>query len=48
MKTPEVSRKLSDMGLIAVGSAPAEFAQFIRSQREMAGRLVKQAGIPQQ
>jgi tripartite-type tricarboxylate transporter receptor subunit TctC len=48
MKTPEVAQKLGDMGLIAVGSAPAEFAQFIRAQREMAGRLVKQAGIPQQ
>ncbi len=48
MKTPEVAQKLADMGLIAVGSAPVEFAQFIRAQREMAGRLVKQAGIPQQ
>jgi tripartite-type tricarboxylate transporter receptor subunit TctC len=48
MKLPEVSAKIAEMGLIAVGSTPAEFAQFIRQQREMAGRLVKQAGLPQQ
>jgi tripartite-type tricarboxylate transporter receptor subunit TctC len=48
MKLPEIAQKLSDMGLIAVGSSPEQFAQFIRAQREMAGRLVKQAGIPQQ
>ena len=48
MKLPEVSAKIAEMGLIAVGSTPAGFAQFIRQQREMAGRLVKQAGLPQQ
>ena len=48
MKQPEVSAKIAEMGLIAVGSTPAEFAQFIRQQREMAGKLVKQAGLPQQ
>ena len=48
MKLPEVSAKIAEMGLIAVGNTPAEFAQFIRQQREMAGRLVKQAGLPQQ
>ena len=48
MKQPEVSAKIAEMGLIAVGSTPAEFAQFIRQQRDMAGKLVKQAGLPQQ
>jgi tripartite-type tricarboxylate transporter receptor subunit TctC len=48
MKLPEVSQKISDMGLVAVGSSPEEFAAYIRAQRELAGKLVQIAKLPQQ
>ena len=48
MKLPEISAKLFDMGLVPIGSSPEQFAAFIKGQREMAGKLVKQAGLPQQ
>ena len=48
MKQPEIAQKLADMGLVPVGSSPEQFGAFIRAQRELAGKLVKQAGLPQQ
>jgi len=48
MKLPEVSQKISDMGLVAVGSSPEDFAAYIRAQRELAGKLVQIAKLPQQ
>ena len=48
MKLPEVAQKLGDMGLVPIGNTPEQFGTFIRAQRELAGRLVKQAGLPQQ
>ena len=48
MKLPEISGKLFDMGLVPIGSSPEQFGAFIKAQREMAGKLVKQAGLPQQ
>jgi tripartite-type tricarboxylate transporter receptor subunit TctC len=48
MKQPEIAQKLAEMGLVPVGSSPEQFASFIKAQRELAGKLVKQAGLPQQ
>ena len=48
MKQPEIAAKLAEMGLVPVGNTPEQFASFIKVQREMAGKLVKQAGLPQQ
>ncbi len=48
MRIPEINQKLIDMGLVPVANSPEQFAAFIRQQRELAGRLVKQAGLPQQ
>jgi tripartite-type tricarboxylate transporter receptor subunit TctC len=48
LKLPEVAQKLTDMGLVPVGNTPEQFAQYIRAQRELAGKLVKQAKLPQQ
>ena len=47
-RLPEVAQKLAEMGLVGVQNTPAEFARFTLAQREMAGKLVKQAGLPQQ
>lgn len=47
LKLPEVGQKLTDMGLVPVGNTPEQFALYIRAQRELAGRLVKQANLPQ-
>ncbi|NBS56307.1 MAG: hypothetical protein EBS65_04455 [Betaproteobacteria bacterium] len=48
MKQPEIAAKLAEMGLVPVGNTLEQFASFIKVQREMAGKLVKQAGLPQQ
>jgi len=48
MKLPDVAQKISDMGLVAIGSTPEEFGAYIRAQRELAGRLVQIAKLPQQ
>ncbi len=48
MKLPETNQKLTEMGLVPVGSTPEQFALFIKAQRELAGRLAKQASLPQQ
>ena len=43
-----MTQKISEMGLVAVGNSPEEFAAYIRAQRELAGRLVQIAKLPQQ
>jgi tripartite-type tricarboxylate transporter receptor subunit TctC len=48
MKQPEIAQKLAEMGLVPVGSSPDQFASFIKAQRELAGKLVRQAGLPHQ
>ena len=48
LKLPEVAQKISDMGLVAIGNSPEEFAAYIRAQRELAGKLVQIAKLPQQ
>ncbi|WP_439589399.1 Bug family tripartite tricarboxylate transporter substrate binding protein [Hydrogenophaga sp.] len=42
---PVVQQKLSQLGLESAGSTPEEFGQYIRTQIDFFGRLVKIAGI---
>lgn len=42
---PDVKQKLSQLGLESAGSTPEEFGQYLRSQIDFFGRLVKIAGI---
>jgi tripartite-type tricarboxylate transporter receptor subunit TctC len=46
--SPEMKARLDDLGLVGVGSTPAEFAKFLQEDIELQSRIVKRAGIPQQ
>src|SRR4051812_39645529 len=45
ISTPEARKKLVDLGFVAVGSTPEEFAAAIRSQTEKWAQVVRQAKI---
>jgi len=43
--TPELKAQLAQLGAEPVGSAPAEFAAFIRSEHERWGKIIRERGI---
>ena len=45
LATPEVRKRLSDIGLEAIGSNPAEFAAIVQKDYEKWGRVIRDAGI---
>jgi tripartite-type tricarboxylate transporter receptor subunit TctC len=45
LKTPEVARRLSEMGSTVVGNQPEEFGAFLRSEVESIARVVKRLGL---
>jgi tripartite-type tricarboxylate transporter receptor subunit TctC len=42
---PSVKKRFADVGMVSVGSTPAEFGQFIRSELARWKRVVEKAGI---
>ena len=40
-----VKQRLAQIGAVPVGSAPADFARFVREGREQMATLVREAGI---
>ena len=44
LKQPEVSKRLTDLGLDLSGMPPAEFAAFIKSEVPRLGKIVKDSG----
>jgi tripartite-type tricarboxylate transporter receptor subunit TctC len=44
-RSPEVMKRFGDDGTIAVGSSPAEFAEFIRKEQERWGEVVRKSGV---
>jgi len=44
-KSAEVAKRFTDDGAIAVGSTPAEFAEFIRKEQARWGEVVRKAGV---
>ena len=42
---PEISKKLEEVGIIAIGSTGAEMADRLRKQSDELARLAKQVGI---
>jgi len=44
VKQPDMSKRLADVGLEAVGSTPAEMAQVMRADRERWGRVIRATG----
>lgn len=45
---PEVRARLATLGFDAFSGSPAEFAGFVRDQRDLWGKLIRDAGIEQQ
>ena len=45
LATPEVRKRLSDIGLEAIGSNPAEFAATVQKDYEKWGKVIRDAGI---
>lgn len=48
LATPEMKARLDDLGLVPVGSTPAEFAKFLQEDIALQQSIVKRAGIAQQ
>ena len=40
-----VQQRLEALGAMPVGSAPADFARYVRAQTELMGRIVREARI---
>jgi tripartite-type tricarboxylate transporter receptor subunit TctC len=45
VKLPEIEKTFEASGAIAVGSSPAEFTSFIKSETAKWGKVIKEAGI---
>ncbi len=45
---PDVRQRLAALGFDAFSSTPEEFAQFVSEQRDLWGKLIRDAGIEQQ
>ena len=45
LATPELRKRLSDIGLEAIGSNPAEFAATVQKDYEKWGKVIRDAGI---
>ena len=45
LRDPTVARKLSELGLNASPTTPAEFANQIRRDNERWGKLIREAGV---
>jgi len=45
LQQPQVSETLTKAGVLIVGSSPAEFGSFIRSETEKARKVIEEAGI---
>ena len=45
LKNPELREKLVSQGVDPVGSTPAEFAAFIKSEADKWSRVTREAGI---
>ena len=45
LATPEVRKRLSDIGLESIGSNPAEFAATVQKDYEKWGKVIRDAGI---
>jgi tripartite-type tricarboxylate transporter receptor subunit TctC len=43
-RTPEIGDRLTNEGVIAIGSSPSEFAAYIRKEHGRIGKVVKTSG----
>ena len=45
LNTPDVKERLSSAGVIIVGNSPEQFAQFIKTEMQKDGKVIKAANI---
>lgn len=45
LRGPEVTRRLAELGVQPIGSAPAAFAAFLTEEQAKLGRIIRDAGI---
>ena len=45
LRSPAISKRLDEQGIDIVGSNPKEFAEFVKKQMEIWGKVVKDGGI---
>lgn len=45
LRNPAIAKRLDDQGIHVVGSSPKEFADFVKQQMDIWGRVVKEGGI---
>jgi len=46
MKSPDVAKRIAELGADVVAGSPKEFAAYIRSEVPRWGRVIKDANIP--
>jgi len=44
LKAPDVAQRLADLSVEGVGNTPAEFAHFMKAERELWGKVVRDTG----
>jgi len=44
MKSPPVAKRMEDLGYVAIGNQPEEFAAYIRSEIDKLAQILKQVG----
>ena len=44
MKQPDVIRRMQELSVVGIGDTPAEFALFMKQERERWGRVVRETG----
>ncbi len=45
MKNPDVVRRMQQLGVAGIGNSPAEFATFMRQERERWGKVIRETGM---
>ena len=48
MKSPAVAKRMEDLGYVAIGNQPEEFAAYIRSEIDKLAQILKQVGAKQE
>jgi tripartite-type tricarboxylate transporter receptor subunit TctC len=48
MRQPDVTKRLTEMSMVAVGSSPAELSKFIGEEAERWGKVIRTTGAKPQ
>jgi tripartite-type tricarboxylate transporter receptor subunit TctC len=45
MKHPDVVKRMQQLGVVGIGNTPAEFAAFMKQERERWGKVIRETGM---